>query len=223
MDNKITLLDYGMGNLRSVAKALEQTGGRVCLTSTPSVVAKASKCVVPGVGAFGDAMKELKKRKLLEPLKEYLASGKPFLGICLGLQLLFEESEEGNCKGLGVLEGKVIRFNEPRATSHGSRLKVPHMGWNQIRKQGTGDRGQKKRCPLLKGLPDNSYFYFVHSYYVKPADKEIIAATTEYGTEFTSIIWSGSIFATQFHPEKSQETGLRLLRNFVNYANPSSD
>lgn len=214
----ITLLDYGMGNLRSVAKALEYAGGRVCLTSSPSMVAKASKCVVPGVGAFGDAMKELKKRKLLEPLKEYLASGKPFLGICLGLQLLFEESEEGNCKGLGVFRGKVVRFRFRRAASDERRttvLKVPHMGWNQIRGQGTGDRRQKKQCPLLKGIPDDSYFYFVHSYYVKPAGKGIIAAITEYGTEFTSMIWSGSIFATQFHPEKSQEVGLRLLKNFV--------
>ncbi len=221
MNKTITLLDYGMGNLRSVAKALEQSGGRVCLTSTPSVVAKASKCVVPGVGAFGDAMKELKKRKLLEPLKKHLASGKPFLGICLGLQLLFEESEEGEyAKGLSVLRGKVVRFRFRRTTNDERRttvFKVPHMGWNEIRGQGTGDRGQKKQCPLLKGIPDGSYFYFVHSYYVRPADKGIIAATTEYGTEFASIIWSGSIFATQFHPEKSQEMGLRLLKNFVEY------
>lgn len=220
----ITLLDYGMGNLRSVAKALEHAGGRVCLTSSPSMVANASKCVVPGVGAFGDAMKELKKRKLLEPIKEYLVSGKPFLGICLGLQLLFEESEEGNCKGLGVFRGKVVRFGFRRAASDERRttvLKVPHMGWNQI-KFGTPNT-ELVRCPLLKGIPDGSYFYFVHSYYAKPADKKIIAAMTEYGLEFTSMIWKKNIFATQFHPEKSQEAGLRLLRNFVNYANPSRD
>ncbi len=213
MNNEIVLLDYGMGNLRSVAKALEQVGGRVCLTSTPSVVAKASKCVLPGVGAFGDAMKELKKRKLLEPLKEHLASGKPFLGICLGLQLLFEESEEGGChKGLGIFKGRVVRFNERRI------LKIPHMGWNQVNGKWKVESGKwKKQCPLLKGIRQGSYFYFVHSYYVKPADKGIIAATTEYGTEFTSMIWKGNIFATQFHPEKSQETGLKLLRNFVEY------
>ncbi len=227
MNNEIVLIDYGMGNLRSVAKALEQAGGQVRLTSSPSVVSRAAKCVVPGVGAFGDAMKELKKRKLIEPIQEHLVSGKPFLGICLGLQLLFEESEEGNCKGLGFLKGKVVRFRFQRTTNPSTSLragderrttvfKIPHMGWNGVKSKVKSKKSKiKEICPLLKKIPDGSYFYFVHSYYVEPVEQEIIAATTEYGIEFTSMIWKGNIFATQFHPEKSQETGLKLLKNFV--------
>ncbi len=220
MSNTITLIDYGMGNLRSVAKALEQVGGQIRLTSSPTTLRKASKCVVPGVGAFGDAMRELKRRKLLEPLRDYLQSGRPFLGICLGLQLLFEESEEGeNYKGLGIFKGKVIRFSSKlQAESSKLSLKIPHIGWNQIRWKVEGGRS-KEKCPLLKGIPDGSYFYFVHSYYVEPKESNIIAATTEYGTEFTSMIWKENVFATQFHPEKSQKVGLRLLKNFVEYEN----
>ena len=217
MNDAITIIDYGMGNLRSVAKALEHVGAKVMLTSSADMIRKSSKCVLPGVGAFGDAVKELKKRNLFHSLREYIVSGKPLLGICLGLQLLFEESEEAErCKGLSILKGKALRFCEPR-------LKIPHMGWNQIDAPRTAHHAPPMKCPLLKGIPNGSYFYFIHSYYVNPLNKQIIATTTKYETEFTSMIWSDSLFATQFHPEKSQEVGLRLLRNFVTYGYSTSD
>ncbi|MDD4878958.1 MAG: imidazole glycerol phosphate synthase subunit HisH [Candidatus Omnitrophica bacterium] len=197
----IVVVDYGMGNLRSVSKALEKAGARVKVSSIPRDISRADKLVVPGVGAFKDAMAELKSRRLIEPIKEFTGKGKPFLGLCLGLQLIFSKSEEGGIsKGLGLLKGKVVKFRS-------KRLKIPHMGWNQLDIKGN--------CPLLKGIPEGSYFYFVHSYYAAPADKRCVAAWTGYGVKFPSVVCSGNIYATQFHPEKSQELGLKILRNFV--------
>jgi len=209
----IIVIDYGMGNLRSVSKALESLGASVRVTSDPRDVARAEKLILPGVGAFDAAMRELAARKLVEPVKAAIAAGKSYLGICLGLQLLFECSEEGDVPGLGVLRGAVKRFsfNSAPRTPH-SALKIPHMGWNQVR--GTG-KGEREDCPLLNGIPDESYFYFVHSYYADPADRSLVALETEYGTRFASMVWKEKLFATQFHPEKSQAVGLKLLRNFV--------
>lgn len=192
-----------MGNLKSVSKALEHVGAKVCVTRDPQVVAKASKLVVPGVGAFQDCMGNLKSYGLIEPIRDFIATGRPYLGICLGMQVLFEESEEGDHRpGLGVLDGKVVRFptNLP--------MKVPHMGWNSL--------DVKKGGALLKGLPEESYVYFVHSYYVEPAKKtKVSASTTDYGVKFTSAIEYENLYATQFHPEKSQEVGLHILKNFL--------
>ena len=204
----IVVIDYGMGNLRSVSKALESLGAPVRVTSDPGEVAAASKMILPGVGAFGAAMDELRRRQLVEPIKAAIAAGKPYLGICLGLQLLFEHSEEGNTDGLGVLRGAVKRFPA------GTDLKVPHMGWNQVQRQATSAKRQGS-CPLLAGIPEGSYFYFVHSYYGAPLDRSVVALETEYGTRFASMVWKDRLFATQFHPEKSQSLGLKLLKNFV--------
>ncbi len=201
----VTIIDYGMGNLRSVQKAFEFIGKNAIITSDKKKILHSSLVVLPGVGSFSAAMKNLKKLNLLETIKKIIADGKPFLGLCLGLQLLFEKSEEGNCKGLGILKGKVKKFDDPL-------LKIPHMGWNNIRLKVKGER-----LKIFKDIPDNSYFYFVHSYYVKPEDKKIIATTTDYGINFTSSIFYKNIFATQFHPEKSQKNGLKLLKNYVDY------
>ena len=202
----ITIVDYGMGNLRSVAKGFERLGIRARVTQDPKEVASASKLVLPGVGAFQDAISNLEQFHLMEPIRTFLEKKKPFLGICLGLQLLFTESEEGGLsRGFGVLNGRVRRFPE-------GPLKVPHIGWNSIRRTGESARGQG--CPLLEGIPEGSYFYFVHSYYVDPVDTSMIAAQTDYGTPFTSIVWKENLIATQFHPEKSQQLGLKLLENF---------
>ncbi len=197
----IVVIDYGMGNLRSVSKALESLGASVRVSSDPADVAAADKVILPGVGAFPAAMRELSARGLIGPLKAAIAA-KPYLGICLGLQLLFERSDEGEGgEGLGILPGEVRRF----AAQDG--LKVPHMGWNQVQGQGA--------CPLLKGVPAGSYFYFVHSYFGVPTDRSVIALETEYGTTFASMVWKDRLFATQFHPEKSQALGLQLLKNFI--------
>jgi len=197
----VVVIDYGMGNLHSVGKALEEVGAKVKISSRPNDILRADKLVLPGVGAFKEAMQGLKKRDLIEPITQYIKKGQLFLGLCLGLQLLFEESEEGGrVKGLGILNGRVKKFS--------SRLKIPHMGWNEIRKK-------KANCPLLKNIPDKGYMYFVHSYYVAPADKSIIAATTNYGIDFTSALWKDNIYAFQGHPEKSQKLGLKILENFV--------
>ena len=196
----IVIVDYGMGNLRSVHKAFQRVGEEAVVTSDPQEVLRASKLVLPGVGAFGDCMANLKKRNLIEPIYRFIESGKPFLGICLGLQLLFTESEEGGVKGLDIIRGRVKRFD-----FSDRRLKIPHMGWNQIKES------QKF---ILKGIPDGSYFYFVHSYYIEPDDESIVTTTTEYGLEFASMIHRDNLYGTQFHPEKSQELGLRMLKNF---------
>ncbi len=198
----ITIIDYGMGNLRSVQKAFEKVGHPAVVTNDPAVVAKAEKIVLPGVGAFEDAIAELRNRNLIRPVLAAIDSGKPFLGICLGLQLLFDVSyENGRHEGLGVLRGEVVRFDLPRGYS------VPHMGWNQVDFQ---------RCPpVLEGMAAGTYFYFVHSYYVVPEDASVVATTTDYGSPFCSMIRRDNLFASQFHPEKSQSEGLEFFKNFA--------
>jgi len=203
----IAIVDYGMGNLRSVQKAVERVGGDARLARTADELTGADKVILPGVAAFGDAMDQLRGQGLIEPLRRALAGGVPYLGFCLGLQLLFEVSnEQGEHRGLGIFPGKVTRL-EPGDRASGRKLSVPHMGWNQIR--------ITSPCPLWEGIPSGAYVYFAHSYYVVPAEKELTAAVTEYGGEFTSAVWRKNVFATQFHPEKSQAVGLRLLENFV--------
>ncbi len=199
----IAIVDYQMGNLRSVQKALEHVGYAATVTSDPRVVAVADKIIVPGVGAFGDAVRELKARELVEPIVEAIQRDKPFLGICLGFQMLFELGlEGGEHAGLGVLPGSVERF--PRSAD----LKVPHMGWNQV-------IIDKPDCPLLIGIAEDAYFYFVHSYFVRPADDTVRWLDCDYGIRFCAAIWRKNLFATQFHPEKSQKDGLRILKNFA--------
>ncbi len=202
MRQRIVIVDYGMGNLRSVQKAFERIGAPAEIAAEPAGVLAADAVVLPGVGAFGDAMAELRRRALLKPLREYLESGRPFLGICLGLQLLFERSEEaGQQEGLGYLKGVVRRFPPDVG-------KVPHMGWNQVWRCRPGDG-------LFEGIADGEWFYFVHSYYVDPQERDVVAGETEYGIRFCSMVRRGNLLATQFHPEKSQRAGLRLLANFV--------
>jgi glutamine amidotransferase len=200
----IALLDYGSGNLPSVHKALLKTGANVHIAKTPAEMRGASAVVLPGVGAFDDCINALRKQELLEASRDFIKEGKPFLGICVGYQALFEKSDEFNscAAGLGVFKGSVVRFPEKNG------LKIPQIGWNQI------DVVQRD-CPLFKGIENGSYVYFVHSFFPKPEDKGIIATQTEYGETFASAIWRDNVFATQFHPEKSQKTGLQLLRNFV--------
>ena len=201
----ITVVDYGMGNLRSVSKALERLGAQVQVTSDPAAVERAKKLILPGVGAFGAAMTELEKRRLIDPIRRAIARGVPFLGICLGLQLLFEASDEApGVAGLGVLPGRVRRFEA-------EGLKIPHMGWNQVYRNAANTDG----ASLLDGLVEGSYLYFVHSYYADPADRAVVALESEYGGRFPAMIAHGRLFATQFHPEKSQAIGLRLLERFV--------
>ena len=197
----IAIVDYGMGNLRSVSKAFESVGHRAAVTREAAIIHNASHVVLPGVGAFGDCMANLEQFDLLEPIRASIEAGKPFLGICLGLQLLFTESEEfGPHKGLDIIPGKVKKFSLDRA------LKVPHMGWNQVHAE--------RDCPLFNEIPNGSDWYFVHSYFVEPADPLVAATTTTYGDPFVSSIWKDNLMACQFHPEKSQSVGLRLLKNF---------
>ena len=204
----IAVIDYGMGNLRSVQKALEKVGAKTKVTSDPKVLKKCSKLVFPGVGSFGAAMKELKRLELIEPIKDAIAEGKPFLGLCLGLQLLFEKSEESpGVKGLCILKGESKRFK-----FKGPGFKVPHMGWNNI---AYSSKPTAKKANILKDVPRESYMYFVHSYYVKPKDSGLILTTTDYGIDFVSGIAKDNIYAFQFHPEKSQALGLKILENFV--------
>ena len=199
---KIGLVDYGRGNLRSVEKALQQVGGFVERVDSPALFKDCEALILPGVGSFGDAMLNLKNRGLIEPLQEWLALDKPFLGICLGYQLLFEEGEESpGIPGLGWLPGKVVKFPE-------SVGKVPHMGWNQILVNARNDA-------VLSGLVENPYFYHVHSYYPEVVAEEAVACRTDYGISFVSGVSKGNVHAFQFHPEKSQENGLKLLENFV--------
>ncbi len=205
----IAVVDYGMGNLRSVAKALEHVapGAEVRVSGDPAVVRAAARVVVPGQGAMPDCMRELDARGLRPAVLEAAAS-RPFLGICIGLQMLFDSSEEGGVAGLGLLPGAVRRF--PAAAmvdGAGNRLKVPHMGWNQVRQAGAH--------PLWAGIPDGSRFYFVHSYYAVPAAAEAVAGTSAYPFEFCCAVARGNLFAVQFHPEKSAEAGLQLLANFA--------
>ncbi|MBI3323846.1 MAG: imidazole glycerol phosphate synthase subunit HisH [Candidatus Omnitrophica bacterium] len=213
----IVIIDYGMGNLRSVSKALESLGAATRVSSDPSEVAKADKLILPGVGAFGAAMEELTRRGLIEPIKAAIAAGTPYLGICLGLQLLFDSSEESpGVAGLSIFKGTVKRFAFPsHLTPHTSHLKVPHMGWNQVM-TGQWASAEGLRCPLVKETRANSFFYFVHSYYADPAERSLIALEADHGGRFAAMVWRDHLFATQFHPEKSQAVGLKLLENFVN-------
>lgn len=198
----IAIVDYGLANLRSVQKALEKVGHQATITGDPATIAAAERVILPGVGASADALSAVRAQGLEEPLKAVIDSGRPFLGICLGLQMLFEWSyEDGEHRGLGVLPGKVVRFEVP------SDLKVPHMGWNQVR--------FAHRPPIFDGIEEGAHFYFVHSYHVVTDERSIVATETDYGSPFCSSVWRDNLFATQFHPEKSQAAGLRLLKNFA--------
>lgn len=203
----IAIIDYGMGNLRSVQKGFEKVGFEAQVTADPKVLLDAERVVLPGVGAFRDCIKNLEEGGFIDPILKVIREGRPFLGICLGLQLLFTESEEfGRHKGLDVIPGRVVRFPEGMAED-GEKLKVPHMGWNQL--------AIKRPAPVFQGIEEGTNAYFVHSYYVKPEDESVVATTTTYGIEFCSSIWRDNVMATQFHPEKSQEKGLTMLRNFA--------
>ena len=196
---KITIIDCGISNLRSVQKAFEKVGVSTQTSRDPNVIEAAEKLVLPGVGAFGQGMENLGKNRLVEPILRHVKNGKPIIGICLGMQLLFSESEElGHHRGLNLLKGRLRRFP--------STVKVPHVGWNQAH--------ARRSSPLLKGINGGSYFYFVHSYYLEP-DENVTLTTTDYGIEFPSSIEKDNIFGIQFHPEKSQEKGLRILKNFA--------
>jgi imidazole glycerol-phosphate synthase subunit HisH len=195
------IVDYGMGNLRSVEKAVESVGGRPLISGDPAVVRQAERLILPGVGAFGDAMENLRRQRMVDAIREAVNAGKPLLGLCLGLQLLFSESEEfGRHEGLNLIPGKVRKFQDPG-------LRVPHVGWNQI-------EGNQPN-PLLQGISEGSYFYFVHSYYVEPDRPEDALRWTSYGHRFCSIACRGKVWGAQFHPEKSQDAGKKLLRNFL--------
>ncbi len=203
----IAIIDYGMGNLRSVQKGFEAVGADAKISSNPSEILNAKAVVLPGVGAFGDCMVNLERLNLVDVVRKTVQSGKPFLGICLGLQLLFEQSEEfGPVQGLGILRGKVVRFSPMKPAPGEAPLKVPHMGWNTVK--------VLKRTPLFDVVSDEPYFYFVHSYYILPDDPAVVATTTSYGVDFVSGIQHNNIYAFQFHPEKSQRRGLELLRKF---------
>ncbi|MBI4395415.1 MAG: imidazole glycerol phosphate synthase subunit HisH [Candidatus Omnitrophica bacterium] len=200
----IGIVDYGMGNLRSVSKAVEHLGGSVYVGNDPKKLERAKKIILPGVGAFGDAMRELKKRSLILPLQNAARKGKLILGVCLGLQLFFERSQESpSVKGLGLWKGSVKRFKNQRK----HKLKIPHMGWNQVR--------FKKRTLLLSNVKNEDYFYFVHSFYAQPEDRNLIVGETDYGIRFPSVLASRNVLAVQFHPEKSQNAGLQILKNFI--------
>jgi glutamine amidotransferase len=200
----IALLDYGSGNLRSAHRALLKVGAEVRVAQRPAEIGDASGMVLPGVGAFDDCMNALRKQELLEAARGFIQTGKPFLGICVGYQALFERSEEFNscAAGLALFGGSVVRFSEQPG------LKIPQIGWNQIRITQTD-------CPIYRGIADGSYVYFVHSFFPKPTDPGIVATQTDYGDTFASSVWRDNVFATQFHPEKSQRVGLQLLRNFT--------
>ena len=200
----IALLDYGAGNVRSVQKALTAAGGDVQLVPNPGTVAQADAVVLPGVGAFDDCINAMQRQELFEAARAFVSTGKPFLGICIGYQALFEKSEEFNscAAGLGIFEGSVVRFPD-------AEVKVPQIGWNEV-------QFTKPDCPIIQGIESGSHFYFVHSYYPQPKDESIVATRTEYGVDFASAVWRDNVFATQFHPEKSQKAGLQLLTNFVN-------
>ena len=211
MNNSIAVIDYGMGNLRSVSKALEHVApdSEVLVTSDPDVVMRAERVVFPGQGAMPDCMREMDSKGLRPAVLE-AARTKPFLGICIGLQMLFERSEEGDTTGLGIFHGSVRRFpREPMQDAHGGRLKVPHMGWNEVM--------QARQHALWRGIADANRYYFVHSYYVEPSEPQLAAGRCVYGVPFTAAVAKDNIFAVQFHPEKSQTAGLALLANFVTW------
>tara|TARA_Y100000758_G_scaffold222428_1_gene160558 strand:+ start:444 stop:1073 length:630 start_codon:yes stop_codon:yes gene_type:complete len=201
----IALLDYGAGNLRSVEKALRFVGGDVRLVQSPDGMKNASAVVLPGVGAFDDCVNAMQRQELLEATRGFIGTGRPFLGICIGYQALFEQSDEfDSCAtGLGLFAGKVVRFPD------GQGLKVPQIGWNQI-------EIVQPECPVFRGVENGSHVYFVHSFYPQPEDNSIAATRTTYGVDFVSAVWRENVFATQFHPEKSQKVGLKVLENFVN-------
>ena len=201
----IALLDYGAGNLRSVEKALRFVGGNVRLVQSPDGMKNASAVVLPGVGAFDDCVNAMQRQELLEATREFVGTGRPFLGICIGYQALFERSEEfdSSATGLGLFAGKVVRFPD------GQKLKIPQIGWNQI-------EIVQPECPVFRGVENGSHVYFVHSFYPQPEDDSIAATRTTYGVDFISAVWRENVFATQFHPEKSQKVGLKILENFVN-------
>ncbi|TMG06545.1 MAG: imidazole glycerol phosphate synthase subunit HisH [Chloroflexi bacterium] len=200
---KVVIVDFGAGNLHSVSRAVVNAGTRPLVTSNPSYLEDAEAVIVPGVGAAADTMSNLRASGFVEPIRDYIASGRPFLGVCMGQQALFEVSEEGGeHECLGILPGRVVRFS--------NGLKVPHMGWNQVR--------IVKQHPIFEGVDDGSYFYFVHSYYPQPADPDVVIGETEYGVTFASVIARDNIVATQFHPEKSGEAGLRMYANFLKIA-----
>ena len=203
----IALLDYGSGNLRSVEKALLQVGADVRVTTSPKGMKDARAVVLPGVGACDDCVSAMQRQDLFEAVKRFIVSGRPFLGICVGYQALFEKSEEFNscAAGLNIFQGRVVRFAERPG------LKIPQIGWNQI-------EFTRPDCPILRGIAPGSYVYFVHSFFPKPLDASIVATRTHYGEAFASSVWKGNVFATQFHPEKSQDVGLKLLKNFVELA-----
>lgn len=221
--SKIVIIDYGMGNLRSVQKGFEKVGWKAIISNNPKIIKNSSGFVLPGVGAFDAAVKHLNKFKLFNLIKQQIKSGQPFLGICLGYQLLFEKSEEGKLSGLGVFEGKVKKFPARGGCALGAKgkgLKIPQIGWNQVKlkilptKVGISLRLKKAKLKMFEGIPDNSYFYFVHSYYAIPKDKSIIAGVTHYGKNYASAIEKGNIWGVQFHPEKSSRLGLKILKNF---------
>lgn len=198
----IAIIDYDAGNIKSVEKALQKLGAEVCITKDAEVILNADKVILPGVGAFGDAMENLKKYGLDVVIHQVVEKGTPFFGICLGLQLLFESSDETpGVEGLGILKGKIHRIPDK------DDLKIPHMGWNSLHLQNEGR--------LFKGLPEQSYVYFVHSYYLKAEEEEIVKATTEYSVNIHASVEKGNVFACQFHPEKSSDVGLTILKNFV--------
>lgn len=202
----IAIVDYGMGNLKSVEKGFRKVGVDARVTADPKVLENAAAIVLPGVGAFRDCVRNLTSLSLTDTIARSIRIGKPYLGICLGLQVLFSESEEfGTCRGLDVFRGKVVKFR--------IREKVPHMGWNNVH--------ILNRPPIFDGIEDDSYFYFVHSFYIVPDNDDIVAGTTNYGVNFTSMIWKDNVFATQFHPEKSQELGLKLLKGFGDFVKKS--
>jgi glutamine amidotransferase len=200
----IALIDYDSGNLRSAQKALLKVGADVRVVRRPEEIDGARAVVLPGVGAFDDCMQALRKQELLDAVREFIRTGRPFLGICVGYQALFERSEEFNscAAGMEIFPGKVVRFSDKAG------LKVPQIGWNQL-------NILRPDCPIFQGIPTGSYVYFVHSYFPKPADATITATQTTYGEPFASSVWRDNVYATQFHPEKSQDVGLRLLKNFV--------
>jgi glutamine amidotransferase len=209
-DDMIAIIDYGMGNLRSVSKAFEAVGATTLVTRDPATIQQATHVVLPGVGAFGDCMANLERHGLVDPVRRAVADGKPFMGICLGLQVLFTESEEfGSHKGLGLIPGRVKRFTVDQPGQGAERLKVPHMGWNTLE--------MVNQAPPLQGIEQGVFVYFVHSYYIEPDDPTIVSSRTNYGHEFASSIWHHNIFACQFHPEKSQAIGLRIIKNFAEW------